>query len=79
MKDLVSNLQVEGVKKLTHLTEMHVIINIQSFTCFNLLHEAKFLLATQDIFRLPSQGTNHDASVEQLTSNIKKKKEKWRR
>ena len=63
-------------KKLTHLTGMHVIINIQSFSCVNLLRKAKFLLATQGIFRLPSHGTNHDASVEQLTSNTNKKKAK---
>ena len=31
-------------KKLTHLAGMHVIINIQSFTCVNLLSKAKFYL-----------------------------------
>ena len=53
---------------------MHVIINIQSFICVNLLRKAKFLLATQGIFRLPSHGTNHGALADQ-----QHKKKKWRR
>ena len=33
-------------KKLTHLTEMQMIINIQIFTCVRVLRMAKILLAT---------------------------------
>ena len=34
-------------QELNHLTEMEMIINIQIFTCVDLLRKAKFLLATQ--------------------------------
>ena len=51
---------------------MQTIINIQIFTSLRLLHRAKFLLATQGICHHTGQ---MNASVEQLTSSIKKEKQ----
>ena len=50
---------------------MQTIINIQIFTYFSQLREAKFLLATKGICH-HTGGMN--APVEQLTSSIKKEK-----
>ena len=48
-------------QKLTNLTEIQMIINIQIFTYLHLLRKAKFLLATEGIYGLPSHGTNECA------------------
>ena len=48
-------------QKLTRLTEMQMIINIQIFTRVHLLRKAKFLLATLGICQLPSHWTKECA------------------
>ena len=50
---------------------MQIIINIQIFTSLRLLRSAKFLLATQGICHHTGR---MNASLEQLTSSIKKEK-----
>ena len=63
-------------QKLTHLTEMQMIINIQIFTCVNLLRKTKFLLAPEGICRLPSHGTNECACRTADQQHIKKQQNK---
>ena len=63
-------------QKLTHMTEMQMIINIQIFTCVNLLRKAKFLLAPEGICRLPSHGTNECARRTADQQHIKKQQNK---